>query len=216
MAHDLLRTLRLRMPPVLLMLLLTAPAPAHIPGKIAADSVATKTPSGPRFRGGDMLAFRRWVMARFDFPADRYTEGERIRLMVQFALTKSGKTREVELRKPSDDPVDGKVLAIVGKSDGWTPGTASDLIPGAKHLLTLDILLRENPDGTLRADDHLVYGKADTMPRFEGMRSACVPRVDRAVRDATHAAVCRCGSGAVRDRKGRFDVRSGSKGRRWS
>lgn len=115
-----------------------------------------------------MLAFRRWVMAQLDFPADRYTEGERIRLMVQFALTKSGKTREVELRKPSDDPVDRKVLAIVGKSDGWTPGTASDLIPGAKHLLTLDILLRENPDGALRADDHLVYGKADTMPRFEG------------------------------------------------
>lgn len=115
-----------------------------------------------------MLAFRRWVMARLDFPADRYTEGERIRLMVQFALTKSGKTREVELRKPSDDPVDREVLAIVGKADGWTPGTASDLIPGAKHLLTLDILLRENPDGTLRADDHLVYGKADTMPPFEG------------------------------------------------
>lgn len=44
--------------------------------------MATKTRSGPRFRGGDMLAFRRWVMAQLDFPADRYTEGERIRLMV--------------------------------------------------------------------------------------------------------------------------------------
>lgn len=168
MVHALLRAVRLRTLPALAMLLLAAPAPAQNSGNVAADSAATKTGSGPRFRGGDMLSFRRWVMAQLDFPADYYTAGERIRLAVVFTLAKSGKAKEVELRKPCDDPIAKKVLAIVEKSDGWTLGTASRKLPGAKHLLTLDILLRENPDGTLRADDHFVYTKADTMPRFEG------------------------------------------------
>lgn len=145
-----------------------AEAQARTAGAQTDPSNGKETPVGPRFRGGDMLSFRRWVIAQLDFPADYYTAGERIRLAVLFALTKSGKTKEVEMRQQCDDPIVKKVLAIVGKSDGWTSGTASGKVPGAKHLLTLDILLRENPDGTLRADDHFVYTKADTMPRFEG------------------------------------------------
>lgn len=168
MVHALLRAVRLLALPALAMSLFAASAPAQTAANRPTDSVAAKTDSGPRFRGGDMTAFRRWVVGQLDFPADRYTAGERIRLMVQFALTKKGKTKEVELRKASDYPVDQKVVAIVEKSDGWTPGTASHLIPGAKHLLLLDLMLHENPDGTLRAEDHSVYGKADTVPRFEG------------------------------------------------
>lgn len=122
---------------------------------------------GPCFRGGDMTSFRRWVIAQLDFPERVYTEGERIRLVAAFRLTKSGKTKQVELQIPSDDPVDRKVLAIVGKSRGWTPGR-SGRMPDEKLTLALDLLLRKNSDGTLYADDRLVYNRADTLPRFEG------------------------------------------------
>lgn len=154
--------------------LLTLFFPASARAQTSAKSVRTDLsedkaiPDGPRFRGGDMRAFRRWVMTQLDFPADYYTAGERIRLVVRFDLTKGGRAKNATVNDPSDDPIVNKVLAAVEKSDGWTLGSTSGRVPGAKYSLALDILLRENPDGTLRADDHFVYTRADTMPRFEG------------------------------------------------
>lgn len=140
----------------------------HPEGTQAWDLAASDMyEGGPRFRGGDMTSFRRWVIAQLAFPERVYTEGERIRLVADFRLTKRGKTKEVELSIPSDDPVVKQVLAAIGRADGWTPGR-SGRMPDEKLTLALDLLLREHSDGSLYADDCLVYNRADTLPRFEG------------------------------------------------
>lgn len=151
----------------ILLLLLAATAAVSVTASSRTDGKQTLSGKPASFQGGDMFAFSRYVRENLTFSGDCYQEGDIFRLILAFRVAKNGKVKDVEVEKSSgDDSLDGEVLRIVRESTGWT--ARKDGVPDVRERLRMVIVLRRGTDGKLHAEDHFPYGKADTMPKFEG------------------------------------------------
>ncbi len=151
----------------ILLLLLAATAAVSVTASSRTDGKQTLSGKPASFQGGDMFAFSRYVRENLTFSGDCYQEGDIFRLILAFRVAKNGKVKDVEVEKSSgDDSLDGEVLRIVRESTGWT--ARKDGAPDVRERLRMVIVLRRGTDGKLHAEDHFPYGKADTMPKFEG------------------------------------------------
>lgn len=138
------------------------PAFAQPPMTDAAPAAAAST----RPSGKEEIVFRRWLLGRLVFPEREYDAGLKISVTVSYQLSKTGRVRDVELRRTTDEDVARQVLRLLADAPDRKPQLRGGKPVAAEKLLVLNMLLEENPDGTLRAVDDAVYRRADTMPRF--------------------------------------------------
>lgn len=151
----------------ILLFLLAVTAAISVTASSRTDGRQTLSGEPVSFQGGDMFTFSRYVRNNLTFSGDWYQEGDIFRLTLAFRVAKNGKVKDVEVEKSSgDDSLDGEVLRIVRESTGWT--ARKDGVPDVRERLRMVIVLRRGTDGKLHAEDHFPYGKADTMPKFEG------------------------------------------------
>lgn len=75
----------------------------------------------PRFRGGDLLAFRVWVQEQLRYP-DTEAAG---RVVVAFIVERDGSMGPVEVVQSPDDLLTAEVLRVLKSvpAGSWTPGT---------------------------------------------------------------------------------------------
>lgn len=159
--------------------LLSNPSPDSVSGPLCAEPPAAATASpdptadaAPEHSDGgyDFYTFDRALRQAIHFSDDRYREGDTIALRVEFRLGDDRRVSAVTLRDSSGDgTLDDKVLKRLVESSAWSSAISS----GSKHLQLCWRLVRDD-SGQLRAEDRKIYGRADSMPRFEGGGALCL------------------------------------------
>lgn len=118
----------------------------------------------PSFQGGDLIAFKRWVLRNLDFPDTIFNFGDEGWVDAEFAVSRKGKVRMVEIPRFSDPDFADLIGRTLAASPLWIPG----INPAQTfYELRFDLLLRRGEKG-LYTEDNSVYTEADTLPRFRG------------------------------------------------
>ncbi len=152
------------------------PAPASTPeasdaGTPAAkvsSSAPTSTPApapAPDYSDGgyDFYTFDRALRRTIHFPDDRFREGDSLALRATFQLGDDHRVTAASIRESSGDrTLDDEVLKRLVESSTWSTAISS----GSKYLQLCWRLVRDD-SGQLRAEDRKIYGRTDSMPRFE-------------------------------------------------
>lgn len=138
------------------------------------DADAAEPDDGTRpasFCGGDRLTFTRWVLDRMEFPASCYEAGEVAHVQLGFTVGRNGRPKKV-VPYASDVRFADRVLVAVAASPDWQPALREGRPREEIVSLVLRIRLVDTaPEGAeprLRAEDHTVYLRADTMPTYRG------------------------------------------------
>lgn len=122
----------------------------------------------PSFQGGDLIAFKRWVLRNLDFPDTIFNFGDEGWVDAEFAVSRKGKVRMVEIPRFSDPDFADLIGRTLAASPLWIPDINS---AQTFYELRFDLLLRRGEKG-LYSEDNSVYTEADTLPRFRGATPA--------------------------------------------
>lgn len=148
------------------------------PDTTASDrTVYLRVDEPPRFQGGDVLAFRDWVLRHLHLDGEMFREGVQARLVVSFVVGKDGGVEDVEVIRSTDERFSGEVLRVMSAAPLWTPGRLDGKAVRTKLSVPVNIRL-EIPT----AADSLAAGLrehvpqeggqaltvADRMPQFQG------------------------------------------------
>ena len=151
------------------------PEPLHAEPQTATTASPDPTADAAPERsdeGYDFYTFDRALRQAIHFPDDRYRDGDTIALRVQFRLGDDHRVSAVTLGNSSGDAtLDDEVLKRLVESSAWSSAISS----GSKYLQLSWRLVRDD-SGQLRAEDRKIYGRADSMPRFEGGGALCLRR----------------------------------------
>lgn len=165
-----------------------SPAARHLPSHLSPDPVseplraepptaATASPdptadTAPEHSDGgyDFYTFDRALRRTILFPDDRYCEGDTIALRVQFLLEDDHRVSAASIDESSGDrKLDDEVLKHLVESSAWSTAISS----GSKYL-QVEWRLARDDSGQLRAEDRKIYGRVDSLPRFEGGGALCL------------------------------------------
>ena len=139
------------------------------------DAAASEPDDGTRpasFCGGDRLTFTRWVLDRMEFPASCYEAGEVADVRLEFTVGRNGRPKKVVVLYASDVRFADRVLVAIAASPGWQPalheGRPREEIVSLVLRMRLVDMAPEGAEPRLRAEDHTVDLRADTMPTYRG------------------------------------------------
>ena len=76
----------------------------------------------PKFNGGDVNEFSKWVSARLVYPKDARDAGKEGRVYVQFTINRDGSVSDISLMEGICESIDNEVIRVVSESPVWTPG----------------------------------------------------------------------------------------------
>lgn len=94
-------------------------APVPAPMEKVPEILATAEVM-PQFPGG-MSALQRWLSRNLR-PQEDQEPGQRIKVMVRFAVTKSGEIDRIQLVQTGGEPYDNEVLRVMHKMPRWEAG----------------------------------------------------------------------------------------------
>lgn len=141
---------------------LHAAAWADQPEKPAAENGL----ESPTFGGGGPVTFKRWVLRNLDLSGDEFAEGDVLRGVVSFTVTKNGKLREVDVSRLEPAALARRVGRAIAVSPAWIPASLDGKPQARTMKVRFDLHLERNASGELYAEDDTPYTKADTPPAF--------------------------------------------------
>ena len=113
--------------------------PADNPERIyAAESCADSLEAGgeeifvsaermPRFGGGDINDFRRWLQAQVVMPPEMPDSCEQGTVVARFVVEKDGTPSHIEIVRSPSDALSREVMRVIGTSPAWEPGLIGEL-----------------------------------------------------------------------------------------
>lgn len=134
----------------------------------AESALADSCVMPARFRGGDLFAFKRWVLERLKLPAGAPAHVRGGITSVRFTVTSAGKVRNVGVKDVMGTTFDRQIRRLVASSTGWTAGTRDGLPTDTECEMNLKFRLQPSSGGSaLPAEDIEVYETVDTEPAFD-------------------------------------------------
>ena len=107
--------------------------------KAAADEeVFMIVESMPKFEGGDINTFRRWVQMRVQYPKELQETGIGGRVVVSFTVEKDGSVSDVQTRRTPDTRLSDGVVALIKQSPKWEPGRQRGVAVRVQYTLPID------------------------------------------------------------------------------
>ena len=76
----------------------------------------------PKFQGGDVNAFSKWVSANLSYPAEAKEAGIQGRVMLQFKVCADGEVRDVKVLRGAHELLDAEAVRVISASPKWEPG----------------------------------------------------------------------------------------------
>jgi protein TonB len=76
----------------------------------------------PKFMGGDVNDFTRWVFQHMSYPEVAKENRIQGRVMLSFRVTAEGKVTDVKVLRGVDPSLDKEAVRVVSMSPPWTPG----------------------------------------------------------------------------------------------
>lgn len=98
----------------------TSPAAPVPPPMEKAPEILNTAEVMPQFPGG-MSALQRWLSRNLR-PQEDQEPGQRIKVLVRFAVTKSGEIDRIQLVQTGGEPYDNEVLRVMHKMPKWEAG----------------------------------------------------------------------------------------------
>ncbi len=110
-----------------------------VQAKAAADEeVFMIVESMPKFEGGDINTFRRWVQMRVQYPKELQEAGIGGRVVVSFTVEKDGSVSDVQTRRTPDTRLSDGVVALIKQSPKWEPGRQRGVAVRVQYTLPID------------------------------------------------------------------------------
>lgn len=76
----------------------------------------------PKFMGGDLEVFRKWVADRFRYPSLAIENRITGKVLLEFVVEKDGSLSQVKVVQTPDSILSDEVVRVVSQSPRWTPG----------------------------------------------------------------------------------------------
>lgn len=148
-----------------------------------ADAPAEEAPRAfaevmPRFRGGDLAAFRQWAQEQ---PRDPATAKKQGRVVVLFIVEHDGSVKEITIQQSPDKQLSEEAVRIVKLSSGaWTPGRQQGRPVRVRFVVPIDFRKQKaapaeeaagkpaKADEKKAADKDQPFLVAEVMPLFRG------------------------------------------------
>ncbi len=124
----------------LLLALCPLAAAASTPETIVVDSSEVHDPEfvAPRFKGGDMMRFRQWVMRHIYYPQEAARERIQGVVFVRFVVGTDGRVGDVEVLNQPVLSLGREAYRVVASSPKWTPGRKSGELVRVRYLIPID------------------------------------------------------------------------------
>lgn len=95
----------------------------------------------PTFQGGDIMAFRNWVMDNLVYPEAVMKRNITGRVVVQFVVERDGSVTIVDFPELGWRELGYEVARVVGMSPKWTPGSVEGIPASVAYTLPVDFKL---------------------------------------------------------------------------
>ena len=102
----------------------------------------------PKFQGGDVMAFRNWIMREVKYPADAIEKSIQGRVLIQFVIEKDGTVSEVTALENPNKILADESVRVISSSPKWTPGTQRGQEVRVRLVLPVDFSLSDGSSQT--------------------------------------------------------------------
>ncbi len=89
---------------------------------LAEDQPVIKVEKMPQFEGGDVNAFREWVLKNIVYPPEAEQNNITGRVVVRFIVERDGSPSQIEVLTSPDKSLSDEAIRVISKSPKWTPG----------------------------------------------------------------------------------------------
>ena len=80
----------------------------------------------PKFQGGDVNGFSKWVNSRLVYPEQAKELGIQGRVILQFTIGKDGRLQDLKVLNAPDPTLADEAVRVVSSSPKWEPGRQRD------------------------------------------------------------------------------------------
>ena len=80
----------------------------------------------PKFQGGDVNGFSKWVNSRLVYPEQAKEMGIQGRVTLQFTIGKDGRLQDLKVLSTPDQTLADEAVRVVSSSPKWEPGRQRD------------------------------------------------------------------------------------------
>lgn len=126
----------------------------------------------PRFEGGDINTFRRWVQMRVQYPKELQEAGIGGRVVVSFTVEKDGSVSDVQTRRTPDTRLSDGVVALIKQSPKWEPGKQRGQAVRVSYTIPIEFKITKTEADPQAAKAHeeenTPFLIVEQMPTFEG------------------------------------------------
>lgn len=97
----------------------------------------------PKFEGGDLNTFRKWVIDRFRYPTIAQENGIQGRVVLQFVIEKDGRLTKIQVLQTPDRTLSDEAVRVLGLSPKWTPGKQRNVPVRVKYTLPVEFKITQ-------------------------------------------------------------------------
>ncbi|MFI3259777.1 MAG: M56 family metallopeptidase [Rikenellaceae bacterium] len=98
----------------------------------------------PKFQGGDLPAFRNWVMQSIRYPAEAAQKNISGRVVASFIIEKNGSIKHIEILHSPEQSFSDEVVRLLKSSPQWTPAQQRGKTVRLKYTMPIEFALRPN------------------------------------------------------------------------
>ena len=110
--------------------------------RIEDETIFLRAETMPSFLGGDLNAFRVWVLQNVKFPQLALENGVKGRVVLSFVIDKDGRLTNIEVLQSPDRTLTEEAVRVLNKSPKWSPGKQRDQVVRVKYTLPVDFRMQ--------------------------------------------------------------------------
>lgn len=95
----------------------------------------------PKFKGGDLNAFRTWVQERLKYPVIAQENGIQGRVTLSFVVERDGTVTNIQVLATPDRSLSEEATRVISTSPKWTPGKQRGMAVRVKYNIPIDFRL---------------------------------------------------------------------------
>ena len=97
----------------------------------------------PKFQGGDLNTFRKWVQDNVKFPTIALENGISGRVTLSFVIEKDGRLTNIQVLQTPDRSLSEEAVRVLNKSPKWTPGKQRNQVVRVKYTLPVEFRMQQ-------------------------------------------------------------------------
>lgn len=97
----------------------------------------------PKFQGGDLNTFRKWVQENVKFPTIALENGISGRVTLTFVIEKDGRLTNIQVLQTPDRSLSEEAVRVLNKSPKWTPGKQRNQVVRVKYTLPVEFRMQQ-------------------------------------------------------------------------